>query len=303
MPTEQPAAEMEVSEGTEDSQSAEQENQDPVEVVPTNPLDGIGAVQLLGSGFGFLEGPVFNPNDNSLLFSDIPANTIFRLAADGSTEPFLENQPTNGLVFDAQNRLLIATQGGRTVSRLEESGSVTILAASFEGGLLNSPNDLALHTNGDLYFTDPPFGIAPETSEVGCSGVYRLMADGTLSRFWCNGIDTFPNGIALSPNQDTLYVSFSASGQILSWAVAPDGSVGEMATFASAASGADGMVVDADGNLFVTSAEGIEVFAPDGTRWGVIDVPEQPTNCTLGGPDGNTLFVTGRTELYSVQLQ
>ena len=274
-----------------------------IDSVPTNPLEGIGSVQLIASGFSFLEGPVYQSSDSSLLFSDIPADTIFRLLADGSIEPFLENQPTNGLAFDPQNRLLIATQSGRTLSRLEESGTVTVLADSFEGALFNAPNDLAVHTNGDVYFTDPPFGLDPALSEVGCSGIYHLTVDGSLFQFDCNTIETRPNGIALSPNQDLLYVSFFISGEILTWEIAADGSVGEMGTFATTAGTTDGMAVDADGNVFVTSAAGVEVFAPDGSLWGIIEIPEQATNCTFGGPDNNTLFVTGATGLYSVELQ
>jgi len=264
---------------TPDDNDAPDSNPVEIDTPISNPLDGIGAVQRIGSDFGFLEGPVYSPSDNSLLFSDIPEDTIFQLQADGSIEAFRENQPTNGLLFDAQNRLLIATHSGRTLSRLEESGDVTVLADNFEGALLNSPNDIALHSNGDMYFTDPPFGIDPAISEVGCAGVYRLTADGNLSRFWCNGIDTRPNGIALSPNQDRVYVSFSFSGEILSWPLMPDGSVGEVEMFATTAGSADG-----------------------GTLWGEIGVPEQVTNCTFGGPGGNTLFITGRTALYTVEL-
>ena len=130
-----------------------------------------------------------------------------------------------------------------------------------------------------------------------------MTVDGSLFQFDCNTIETRPNGIALSPNQDLLYVSFFISGEILTWEIAADGSVGEMGTFATTAGTTDGMAVDADGNVFVTSAAGVEVFAPDGTLWGVIDIPEQATNCTFGGPDNNTLFVTGATGLYSVELQ
>jgi len=288
--------------GTPTSEGETQDTTGDIDSIPTNPLEGIGPVQLVGSGFGFLEGPVYQSSDNTLLFSDIPADTIFSLLTDGSIVPFLENQPTNGLAFDPQNRLLIATQSGRSLSRLEESGTVTVLAERFEGALFNAPNDLAVHTNGDVYFTDPPFGLDPALSEVGCSGIYHLTADGSLFQFDCNTIETRPNGIALSPNQDLLYVSFFISGEILTWEIAADGSVGEMGTFATTAGIADGMAIDADGNVFVTSAAGVEVFAPDGTLWGVIDIPEQATNCTFGGPDNNTLFVTGATGLYSVEL-
>ncbi len=289
-----------------DNQTIEGETQtdpDVIDVAQTNPLENIGELELIASDFGFLEGPVYRSDEDALYFSDIAANTIFRRGADGIIAPFRENQPTNGLVFDSQNRLLIATQSGRTLSRLDESGSIMVLADRFNEALLNSPNDIALHTNGDVYFTDPPYGIDPELSDVGCAGVYRLQADGNLSRFWCNGIDTRPNGIAFSPDQETLYVAFTRSGQILRWSVAQDGSTGEMDTFVTTAGGADGMVIDGNGNLFITSRAGIEVFAADGTRWGEISVPEQTTNCTLGGAEGKTLFITGRTSLYSVQLQ
>ena len=147
------------SDSTSDTPTLEGESQDTagdIDSIPTNPLEGIGPVQLVGSGFGFLEGPVYQSSDNTLLFSDIPADTIFSLLADGSIVPFLENQPTNGLAFDPQNRLLIATQSGRSLSRLEESGTVTVLAERFEGALFNAPNDLAVHTNGDVYFPIPP---------------------------------------------------------------------------------------------------------------------------------------------------
>lgn len=286
-----------------DDTNSEGDNTENVVAAPVNPLEGLGTVQRVGTDFGFLEGPVYSPGDGSVYFSDIPENTIFRLLADGSIETFRKNQQTNGLIFDAQNRLIIATHGGRALGRLEASGDVTVLADRFEGALLNSPNDIALHSNGDVYFTDPPYGINPTASETGCAGVYRLMADGSLSRVWCNGIETRPNGIALSPNQDRLYVAFTASGQILSWPMAADGSAGDVETFASTAGNADGMVIDANGNLFVTSSAGVEVFAPDGTLWGSISIPEQATNCTLGGPNGNTLYVTGKTSLYTVELQ
>jgi len=303
LPAEQTASETDMPADTETSDGETSDNPEELDSSPTNPLEGIGSLQRIGTGFRFLEGPAYRASDSSLYFSDIPEDTILRRLPDDTIEPFLENQPTNGLAFDLQDRLLIATQNGRTLSRLEVSGIVTVLADRFEGALLNSPNDLALHANGDVYFTDPPFGINPETSEVGCSGVYRLTADGSLSRFWCNGIETRPNGIALSPNQDRLYVSFSSGGQILDWSIAADGSVGEVDTFATTAGFPDGMAVDAEGNVFVTSVAGVEVFAPDGTLWGVIDVPERPANCALGGSDGKTLFITARTGLYSVELQ
>lgn len=282
--------------------NGESENNPLVSPSISNPLDGVGTVLRIGSDFGFLEGPVYRPSDNSLYFSDIPKETIFRRQADGTIEVFRENQPTNGLVFDEQNGLLVATHGGRSLTRIDEFGEVAVLADNYEGDLLNSPNDIALHSNGDVYFTDPPYGIDTSTSEVGCAGVYRLTVDGKLSRFWCNGIETRPNGIALSPNQDRLYVSFTLSGQILSWTLNSDGSVGEVGTFAETAGSADGMVVDGAGNLYVASVVGIEVFSSDGVRWGEISIPEQVTNCTLGGPNGKTLFITGKTALYSVEL-
>ena len=267
---------------------------------PRNPIESLDEVMLIEGEFAFLEGPQYRTSDGALYFSDIPADTIHRLLPNGEIEAFRMNQPTNGLLFDSMDRLHVATQTGRTLVRFEGDGTETVIASEFNGEKLNSPNDLVLRADGNLYFTDPPYGINVADSERDCSGIYRVDPAGNLTELWCENLDTRPNGIGLSPDGSTLYVAFTHNGEILSWDVAADGSVSNQQDFASTTGGADGLAIDVAGNLFVTSNSGVEVFAPTGTKWGTIPVAEQPANCAFGGTDNRTLYITARRGLYSV---
>jgi sugar lactone lactonase YvrE len=272
---------------------------------PANPLDGIGAVQLLNGGYQFLEGPHWRAADGVLLFTDIPANTIYRFTPPGSFDTFRDgSQNANGLASLPDGRLLAAEHGGRRVSVTASSGEITDFAATDAmGRTFNSPNDIAVRSDGTVYFTDPPYGLMGRAQEIPFFGVYRVAVGGEVTVEWMSTDDgQRPNGVALNPDESVLYVTDTTDAVVRRFDVAADGSTGGEATFTDGVEGADGMAVDSAGNLFVTTSTGVQVFAPDGTRWGTIDVPEVPANCGFGGADLRTLFITAREGLYQVQL-
>jgi gluconolactonase len=267
-----------------------------------NPLDGIGTVELVGDGYMFVEGPVWRPATGDLLFSDIPADTIYRLTPPSSVEPFRSpSGMSNGLALDIDGRLLAAEHGNRRVSRTEASGDLVALATSYQGLSLNSPNDLAVRSDGTIYFTDPPYGIDPQDQELSFNGVFRIAPGGDLTAEWQGPMAARPNGVALSPDEQTLYIA-DTLGVVRAHPVATDGSLGGPSPLISDSTGADGMAVDVDGNLYVTTSDGVRVYAADGSPWGTIPVPQQPANCTFGGADRRTLYITARTALYRVSV-
>jgi sugar lactone lactonase YvrE len=282
----------------------------PAPHTPQAPLESILApgtqVERVAAGFQFTEGPVWHP-DGYLLFSDIPANTIYRWTP-GETEATVYRKPSNhsnGLTLDAQGRL-IACEHDRRLSRQETDGTITAIATHYQGGRLNSPNDVVVHSDGSIYFTDPPYGLPgqKEGKEQPWNGVYRLAADGTLTLL----DDSFerPNGLAFSPDEKTLYVDDSYRDHIRAFDVLPDGTLANGRVFADlgdpgAGGVPDGMKVDVLGNVFCTGPGGIWVISPDGEQLGRIVVPQQPANLAWGDADYKTLYITARTGLYRVR--
>lgn len=267
-----------------------------------DPLTGIAQVELVMGGFQFLEGPTWRAADGVLLFSDIPANAIYRLTPPSTIDTFrADSGNANGLASDTDGLLLAAEHGNRRVSRTAAGGQVTSVADTYQGKRLNSPNDIAVRSDGTLYFTDPPYGIAPADQELTFNGLFRVEPNGTLIAEWEGPLSSRPNGVTLSPDEATLYAA-DTTGVVRAYDVAGDGSLSGERTFAPSTPGADGMAIDRDGNLFVTTSAGIRVFAPDGTEWGTISVPEVPANCTFGDPDGRTLYITARQGLYRVRV-
>ena len=271
-----------------------------IDADPTvNPLDDIGAVTLVGGGMQFIEGPQWVAGDGLLLFSDIPADTIYQLAPPSTITEFrMPSGNSNGLALDPDGALLAAEHGGRRISR----DTVTVVD-DYQGMRLNSPNDVVARSDGTLYFTDPPYGISDADRELPFMGVFRVP-DGATAPVaeWEGPLAARPNGIALSPDESILYVADTADGMLRAWDVATDGSLSNQRVVTADVPGADGMAVDDVGNLFVTTSAGVRVFAPDGTLWGTITVPEQPANCAFGGADRRTLYMTARTSLYRVEL-
>jgi sugar lactone lactonase YvrE len=263
-------------------------------------------VEKVAGGFKFTEGPIWHP-DGFLLFSDIPANTIYKWQPKQKTEIF--RQPSgnaNGNTLDRSQRLISAEHGNRRVSRTEKDGQIVTLASHYQGKPLNSPNDLVFRADGSIYFTDPPFGIESEQEELGFYGVYRLAPDGTLTLLVKDFVR--PNGIAFSPDETKLYVNDSEKGHIRVFDVNPDGMLENGKLFAklkppSEEGAADGMKVDIKGNVYSTGPGGVWIFSPNGDLLGIIKTPEPPANLAWGDRDYKTLYITARHSLYRIRLK
>ena len=264
----------------------------------------------LAGGFQFTEGPAWNQVDDYLLFSDIPANTIYQWTREDSISVFEKpSGNTNGLAFDDQQRLYQCEHGNRQLVRIV-ADTVQVLASRYNGKRLNSPNDLVLANNGAVYFTDPPWGL-PENQndpakELDFNGVYKYHEDSLILL-----IDslTWPNGIALSPDEKFLYVG-SYQQEAPRWfryQLNEKGIPVSGALFFDASefgdNHPDGMAVDEKGNLYCTGPQGVLVLSADGKLMGIIKPEELPANCAIGGPDNKTLFMTARKGLYSVELK
>lgn len=272
----------------------------------------------------WLESPVWDPRQQRLLFSDVKANAIHAWdAVAGSNlflqpsgysgiQPFQGEEPgANGLAFDRQGRLLICEHGDRRVRRMEPDGRRTVMADRYQGHRLNSPNDVVCRANGDIYFTDPPFGLPGRFDdpdrELPFSGVYRLAADGGLKLL----VDDLkaPNGLAFSPDGRTFYLSDSSQNQaaVLAYDVREDGRLerGRVlldVTARSGLGGPDGMEVDTQGTLYVAGREAVFVLAADGTPLGTIATGAITTNVGWG-EDGLALFIATERRLLRLRLR
>lgn len=256
-----------------------------------------GPVEVVAEGFQFTEGPVWLPREG-LLFSDVPADTIYR--ADKSVFRSPSGQ-SNGLTLDPQGRLVVCQHQARCVTRMEADGGETVLAERFEGKRFNSPNDVVVRSDGAVFFTDPPYGLkgglqGPD-AELDFCGVFCIAPDGTV-RLLARDFKK-PNGIALSPDEKTLYVADTDGGHIRAFDVADDGALGNDRIFFHVTH-PDGMAVDERGNIWTTGGKTVTVVNPRGEQLQQVEFPLIPSNCTFGGEDGKVLFVTARTAVYKV---
>lgn len=275
-------------------------------------------VEQIAEGFDWSEGPVWDAKRECLLFSDVPMNTVYDWSEANGVREFLKpsgytgkakrgGEPgSNGLARNRAGGLVLMQHGDRRVSELVSSGGsrdFEPLAKDFEGKRFNSPNDGVFDSAGNFYFTDPPYGLlkgnADPAKEIPFNGVYRVSKDKKVTLVTREM--SFPNGIALSPDERTLYVANSDPKKAIwmAFPLNPDGTVGRGRVFADATKQVgprapglpDGMKVDKDGNVFATGPGGVLIFAPDGTHLGTLDTGQATANCGWG-EDGSVLYIT-----------
>jgi gluconolactonase len=270
-------------------------------------------VEKVAGGCTFTEGPAADAEGN-VYFSDCPNNRIMVLPATGEARVWKTGtRGANGMMFDREGRLVTCNSqlaaDGRTVTRFEKDGSVTLLAERYNGKKLNSPNDLAIDRDGRIYFTDPRYGATADL-EQDRMAVYRIETDGKLTRV-IEDVQV-PNGILITPDNRTLYLadhSPAAGGNrtLIAYDILPDRTLRRRKVLHDfgAERGIDGMALDVKGNIYATAGDGeksgVYVFAPDGRRLAFIPTPETATNCTFGGRDLRTLYITAGESLYRVR--
>ncbi|NND97394.1 MAG: SMP-30/gluconolactonase/LRE family protein [Pirellulaceae bacterium] len=279
----------------------------PIAVIGQDRIEPLGEVTKVAGGFGFTEGPAWDPSDGSLYFSDIPNETIYRIDKSGDLSKFTQSsRHTNGMLITASGRLLACQMDGQVVAYDTTTAEFTVLADKYDGKRFNAPNDLVIDSSGGIYFTDPLFR-APTPLPQEIQAVYYISAAGDVSRV--TDAIAAPNGIGLSPDGKRLYVCPSRQSEMLVYDVESAGKLSNGRTFCKVTqpegktdTGADGIVLDIQGNVYITTHMGVEIFSPRGTSVGLVKFPEQPANVTLGDADGKTMYVTARTGLYKVSM-
>ena len=291
-------------------------------------IDPQAKIEVIASGFDWVEGPLWVPEKDGpgyLLFSEIPSNTVRKWVEGKGVSIYLDpagytgvadygREPgSNGLALDKKGQLVSAEHGDRRISVLTHEGGKRTLVDNYQGKRLNSPNDVVVKSNGDVYFTDPPYGLAKQLNdpkaELDFCGVYRLSTDGKLSLLTKEL--SRPNGIAFSPDEKTLYVpqSDAKKAVLMAYPVLEDGSVGPgkvLYDFTADVSKKlpglpDGMDVDKHGNIFCTGPGGVTVLTAEGKLLGRISTGEATSNCTFGGPDNSILYITA--DMYVCRIQ
>ena len=283
-------------------------------VMADGPVAAGAKLKKLAGDMTFTEGPVWIPSEKKLIFSDIPASKLMQWDAADGLKLFRKSKHPNGNLLDLEGRLLTCQHSGRAIVRTEKDGKINVLADSFDGKRFNSPNDVAVKSDGSLWFTDPPWGLRQSGGKRELPGhwVYRLDPKSGKVTVISKEL-AMPNGIAFSPDETRIYIADTggnalvtdpalrkAKAQIHAYKVNADNSLSDE-LFAIDAR-CDGMCVDVKGNIYTTGRQGVVVFDADGKRITTIAVPEGPANCCFGGDDYKTLFITARKSLYSIQL-
>jgi gluconolactonase len=266
----------------------------------------------VATGFVFLEGPIWRAPTESLIFSDIIGNTIYRWSArDGVTVFRHPSNMANGNTLDRDGRLLTCEHATSRVTRTHADGSIEVLASHYDGKELNSPNDIVIASGGAIYFTDPTSGRTARygverPQELSFQGVYRIDPDRAELMLLVDDF-TKPNGLCFSPDESRLFVNDTERAHIRVFDVAADGTLSGGQVWAELAGRgegvADGMKIDRDGSLYCCGPGGIHVFAPNATCLGVIGFPEKVANFTWGGADHRTLFAAASTSLYALDMR
>ncbi|MCY2976510.1 MAG: SMP-30/gluconolactonase/LRE family protein [Planctomycetota bacterium] len=278
--------------------------------------DGLLKFEVLkiATGFKFTEGPV-SDGKGSVYFTDIPNNRIMRIDASNNVSVFMENSGScNGLAIDSKGEMIACRMDGELIGIDLASKSVRVLAKEYLSTRFNACNDLVIDQSGGIYFTDPRYK-APEPWPQTVEAFYYRSESGVVSRL---GSDLLaPNGIVLSPDEKTIYVVPSLQKELIAFDVESPGVLKNRRVFcelrqkdSSGNKGGDGCAVDKEGNLYVTTDIGIQVYSPrtqsvgnTATNYlGLIELPEIPANCGFGGSDGKTLYATCRTSLYTIRV-
>lgn len=259
-------------------------------------------IEKLAGDMKFTEGPVWIAERKALVFSDIPPGKLMQWTADKGLTEFRASENANGNTLDGEGRLITCQHSGRNVVRTEKDGSITVLVDQYDGKKLNSPNDVAVKSDGTLWITDPPYGVpAGQKKEQEGNWVYRFDPATKKMTVVSKDFD-MPNGIAFSPDEKRLYIADSGKGQrVGAFDVKADGTLSPAVFWMEG--GSDGLRVDVKGNIYTTASDGVRIYDPKGKRIGTIQFPEHPANCAFGGDDFTTLFVTARTGLYAVKLK
>ena len=258
-------------------------------------------VKKIGGDMKFTEGPVWIPAKKMLVFSDIPNGRQMQWTEEGGLKEYRKVEQSNGNLLDLDGNLLSCQHAGRNVISTDADGKITVLADKFNGKKLNSPNDLAILSNGTIWFTDPSYGLKGRPAEIDGKWVYRLNPKNGKVSVLYKGHD-MPNGIAFSPDEKRVYIADTGKiGKIRVFDVVKNGMLGEPLFEIDIR--CDGMCIDTNGNIYTTSKGGIHVFDKDGKKLGVIETPEKPANVCFGGDDYDTLFITARKSLYSIKTR
>ena len=287
-------------------------------------------IEKLADGFEWTEGPIWDKREGCLLFSDIPRNAIYKYKdGEGATlflhpsgyngkQVFKAKEPgSNGLTYNAQGELHACQHGERRIVRFGKNQEQIVVADRYQGKRLSSPNDLVFKSTGELYFTDPPYGLLqrfddPE-KEIPFSGIYRVKNG--IVELLCKDLKV-PNGLAFSPDEKYLYVSNTGNKALQDaprwyrFPVKEDGTLGDKEVFYESSlfserrpGSPDGLKVDVKGNVYCAGPGGLYIFSPDATLLGFIEFAEPTANCNWGGKDGSTLYITANHAIFRVQMK
>jgi gluconolactonase len=275
-------------------------------------VDPEAALEKLGTGFAFTEGPIWHPTERHLTFSDMPGDHMRRWTAGGGITTFRRpSNKANGNTYDRRGRMLTCEHATSRVTRTATDGAISVLATHYRDKQLNSPNDIVVRSDGLIFFSDPTYGRMPyygveRPQELSFQGVYCVGEDGAGLTLL---VDDFkqPNGLCFSRDERRLFVNDTEQGHIRVFDVGADGTLSGGSVWAEvrgAGQGApDGMKIDSAGNLYCCGPGGVHVFTADARLLGVIATPEVVANFTWGDDDLLSLFLTASTSLYRVHLR
>jgi gluconolactonase len=279
-------------------------------------IDLYAPVGQAGTGFTFTEGPIWHPRDHYLLFSDMPADVRRRWdARSGTREVMRPSNKCNGMTYDADLNLIVCEHATSSLVRERPDGRREVIASHYQSVELNSPNDVVVHSDGSIYFSDPWYGRMPvygveRPRMLGFQGVYRVPpGGGPVQSLVDRDVFDQPNGLCFSPDEQKLYINDTVQANIRVFDVRPDGTLANRTLFAGSIKSdrepgvPDGMKCDSRGNVWCTGPGGIWVFSPKGDLLGKVRIPEMPANLHWGGPDFQTLFVCATHSVYTVKTK